>query len=323
MQAFERLETEFAEFIGFRPEQVVAVSSGTAALHVAIEALRLPPGSEVITGDFNMVAVPRAITMAGLTPVFVDCGDNLLMSLGMVPMGQYPETCIAVHIYGRGGLSYMDSLMTLYSNRGIAIIEDLAEAHGIRPHPLTDAAAFSFYSNKIIAGSEGGAVAFRDPEHAALARQLRCLGFTAKHDFMHVPRGHNYRMSNVHAELILDSLRKYPENLKARREIEAWYEAECPPELRMPPRDAPWVYDLKLPEGTQDECIGRLHAAGVMARYWFRPMSTQEEFCRCRVVGNGNAARLSRQGIYLPLTPGITREQVRKSFEIIREVAGG
>lgn len=322
MEAFEALENEWSGWCGI---ESVAVANGTAAIHLGIESLRLPHGSEIILSDLNMIACPRAIVLAGMVPVFVDCTDDLLIDTALLAdaMSEKTKAIMPVHIYGRR--CNMDAIAVVAAKHGLAVIEDLAEAHGVPVHPATDVAAWSAYRNKIICaeGAEGGAVAFRNPEHAALARQLRCLGFTAKHNFMHVPRGHNYRMSNVHAELVLSSLRAYPENLKRRREVEAWYDEECPQEWKMPPRDAPWVYDIFVPgmtETQQDELVEKLNFAGIMARYWFRPMSEQEEFMECRVVGNRNAARLSREGIYLPLHPGVTREQVRKSFEVIRGV---
>ena len=318
MQPYEQLETDFGKWAGV--DNVVACSSGTAALHLALEALQLPPGSEVIVPDFCMIAVPRAVVMAGLVPAFVDCNDRLLLdseSLGMATVEPYQAT-VCVHIYGRReDMDWIHSVTTSHH----AVIEDLAESHGINPHESTDAACWSFYKNKHIGGEEGGAVAFRDKRHADHARQLRSLGFTDKHDFHHIPRGHNYRLSNANASLILASLHLYRPNLMARRWIESCYEAECPVPWRMPRRDAPWVYDIRIPGLTgdrQDAIVAALNAAGIAARHAFKPMSEQLEFKACRVVGNGNAARLAREIIYLPLTPGqVTEEDVKRSFQII------
>lgn len=84
MEAYQRLEKEWAEFNGLDSAGMVACSSGTAALHLALEAFRLPPGSEVLVPDYTMVACPRAVAMAGLTPVFVDCDKRLLMDLQLL-----------------------------------------------------------------------------------------------------------------------------------------------------------------------------------------------------------------------------------------------
>lgn len=337
MEPYERLEAAWAEFNGLDPAGMVACSSGTAALHLALEALRLPSGSEVVTGDFNMVAVPRAIAAAGLTPVFLDVRDdlnfdpNLICQFTDCQLRPTFKAIVAVHIYGRQCDAFLcNSYARTY---GAVVVEDLAEAHGVRPHPESSAATWSFYANKIVAGQEGGTVWFRDPEHAALVRQLRCLGFTAAHDFRHIPRGWNHRMSNAHAELVLASLARYPENLARRREAEAWCEERCPAGWRMPPRDAPWVYDVRLPWGADNRVV--VHAlceAGVPARLAFWPMHRQEEFKECRFVRKhrddetimvGQSDVAANQIIYLPLTPGLlSRADVERAFEVMEGLAG-
>ena len=330
MEAFQRLEREFAAFNGLDPAGMVACSSGTSALHLAFEAMRLPAGSEVLVPDYNMVACPRAVTLAGLVPAFVDCDERLLMSMrhaGEAYRENETRAVLFVHIYGRryDVNRFAWAAVNHVEPPGIAIVEDLAEAHGVKPHLQTDAAAWSFYRNKIIAGEEGGAVWFRDPAHAALARELRTLGFTAAHDYTHTPRGHNYRLSNAHADLILDSLHHYPRNLAERRRLEAAYDRHCPAEWRMPPRQAPWVYDLRIPgmaRPQQIEVVRTLQAAGFSARFGFWPMSRQEEYQGCRVVGNGNAVRLASEVVYLPLTPGqVTEDGCQRAMEIIARIA--
>lgn len=322
MEAYQRLERDFARWA--RVQHVVGCSSGTAALHLALEALCLPGGSRVICPDFTMVACARAISLAGLTPVFVDCGDDLLLNPTLAEKAARDYDCralLAVHIYGR--CCDMAALHPLATKTDLLVIEDLAEAHGVAPHPNTDAAAWSFYRNKIVAGEEGGAVALRSPHVATLARQLRSLGFTDRHDFLHVPRGHNYRLSNAHASLILDSLANVAENLRRRRQIEQWYDAACPAEWRMPVRAVPWVYDVRIRGLTrqhQDEIVERLNAEGIAARRSFLPMSLQEEYQHERVVGRGVARRLAAEVFYLPIAGGTTPADVGRTFAVLREM---
>lgn len=324
-QPFELLEAEIADWMGYRPEQVVCCSSGTAAVHLALEALQLPPGSEVITGDFNMVAVPRAIVLAGLTPMFVDCDERLLMDVRMTREASYAtprlHTVVATHIYGRQ--VDMEYLHNYLRSENTFVVEDMAELHGVRPHGGTDAACWSFYRNKVVHGEEGGAVAFKNPDHATLARQLRCLGFTSAHDFDHVPRGHNYRMSNLHAEPIRSNLQEVEANLEQRREVEEWYDAACLPEWRMPPRDSVWVYDVRVPGLTRQRqrcVVARLVEAGIMARMSFLPMSAQREFKGCRTTSTAEAYSASEDVFYLPCDPGtVTEASCRRAFEVVRE----
>lgn len=308
MNPYEQLEIDWASFNDLDPRGMVACSSGTSALHLALEAMRLPQGSEVICPDFTMVAIPRAVTLAGLTPMFVDCDDTLNIDGGLlIKYATLDGATVIVHTYGR-------QYNWRFLPRG-ALIEDLAEAHGVKVHPSTDAACWSFYKNKIVAGEEGGAVWFRNPEHATLARQLRSLGFTDAHDYNHVPRGHNYRLSNIHASLVLDSLRRYEHNVKGRREQERLLDASCPTEWRMPERDAPWVYDLRIKgmTGTQQNAVVKhLNDMSIAARHAFKPMCDQQEYATCKMVAgdniNGTKSRLaSREVIYLPLTPNRPR----------------
>ena len=342
MEAHQRLEQKWAEFNGLDPVGMVACSSGTAALHLALEAFRLPPGSEVIVPDLTMIACPRAVTLAGLTPVFVDCDERLLMRLNaledcLAPLHDQalPTAIMLVFVYGRMPDWAKFQRMLTRQAPGRFIVEDLAEAHGIYPNKRTDAACWSFYRNKVVAGEEGGAVWFRNQKHAALARQLRTLGFTDAHDFWHVPRGHNYRMSNLHALCILgellqykneSSLPNYSRNLGERRLSELAYEVACPPEWRMPERQVPWVYDFRVPgmrSAQQDAVVRALQVAGFAARHCFKPCSEQEEYWGCRVVSGGRggsaAGVASQEVIYLPLFPAVSSAEAARAFDVVKK----
>lgn len=296
VEKHEELELKFGEWA--HEEHVVACSSGTAALHLALEALRLPPGGEVILPDFTMVACARAVTLAGLTPVFVDCKPDLTVDTKFLWNALTRRTCavMAVHVYGR--LCDMLEVHRFAARAGIPIVEDCAESHGAFHEVPTAARCWSFYRNKIVAGEEGGAVAFADRKDAELARKLRCLGFTEKHDYDHMPRGHNYRLAPSLASLVLQSLESVDSELVRRLESEAELNSMCPVANRMPFRDAPWVYDMLVDE--PDRAVETLNAAGIAARRAFKPMSSQEEYSRYRRFGIGRAYAASRSVLYLP-----------------------
>lgn len=325
MEPYAMLEREFAAWNMLDPAGMVACSSGTAALHLALESLEMPKGSEVLVPDFTMVACPRAVELAGMKPVFVDCNANdLTIDVDSVYQKSADgrndyAAAMFVHIYGRKQV-IPDTFPAWWQ------IEDLAEAHGIRPDPKTHVACWSFYKNKVVAGEEGGAVWFRNPEHAELARGLRSLGFTPLHDFNHIPRGHNYRLANSLAELIRHSLRCAPANIIARRAIEAMYESECPAEWRMPYRDVPWVYDIRIPgmgKKTQDAVIDALSQIGIAARHGFKPMTGQAEWKQTGPL-NPNALLASREVIYFPIQPGVTTlSAIRRGFQTVRGVLAG
>ena len=299
MQAFELLEKKFGDWI--ERENCGAVSSGTSALHIACEVYRatyLPGQASCFTNvkipEFTMVACPRAVAMAGLIPWFEDCDDSLLM----IPTeGEDQFSLImAVHIYGRK--------LDLSPYQNSPVIEDLAEGHGIAPNPRSFAACWSFYKNTIVRGEEGGIICFRDKEAADLARQLRSLGFDSNHNYSHIPRGVNARMSNLHAEPILDSLSRAKENLEIRAAQSAKYDALLPDEWRMPERDVHWVHDIRirgLSSPVQDLIVKECRRRGVEARHGFKPMSSQKEFSHWKP--ELNARKLSQEVIYLPLNP--------------------
>lgn len=333
MERYELLERRWAEWNNLNPAGMVACSSGTAALHLAFEALELPRGSHVVMSDYNMVACPRAAVMAGLTPVFVDCDWRLTIdphrTHEALPNHDGTATVLATHVYGRSGnIPDLINLWKVLENRKVRIVEDLAEAHGVKPQPCSSAACWSFYKNKVIGGEEGGAVWFCNPLRAKLARKLRCLGFTGAHDYTHVPRGHNYRLANCLAEKILVSLDQVDENLKKRREIEAMHDQRCPPAWRMPERQVPWVYDLRVPgmdAETQTDVVMALRDVNIQARHGFKPMTWQREFYDPTTKEVTKAGRAATEVIYLPLSPDWYdhREQhVSRCWDIInREIS--
>jgi dTDP-4-amino-4,6-dideoxygalactose transaminase len=160
VEPYQQFERDFGAWAGV--SNVVGCSSGTAALHLALESLKLPPGSSVLVPDYTMVACARAVTLAGLTPVFVDCGDDLLMRPDLLHGGAgFPLTTsaiMAVHVYGRR--CDMGRVAEFAEVNGLAVIEDLAEAHGVKPHSFTDAAYGRFYKQQdnCRRGGRGGRV---------------------------------------------------------------------------------------------------------------------------------------------------------------------
>lgn len=328
MEAVLELEKCWGKWAGV--ENVVACASGSAALHLALEALRLPPGSGVLCPDYTLVAIPRACALAGLVPVFVDVAPD---DLNIDP-DKIDEACsaadipvsavIAVHTYGRR--ARMDEVAALADKYGLAVVEDAAEAHGVPTHPRTDAYAVSHYRNKCVHGEEGGSVAFRRTAHADLARELRCLGFTADHDYRSVPRGWNYRLADSLARLVLDSLEHADLNLARRRQIEGWYDRHCPEAWRMPPRQSVWVYDVRLPGLTRERqgvMVRALNAAGIAARHGFFPLSLQEEYRGGRRPPCPVARRAAGEVFYLPADPRTaTEEAAARAFEVLRRLAG-
>lgn len=324
LESYERLEVEWASFNGLRSERMVACSSGTAALHLALEALQLSPGSKVVVPDFTMVACARAVTLAGLTPVFADVNPTTLTldpaSLLQVynAHGVSVAAVMPVHAYGR--VCDMDGILRVASEKDLYVIEDLAEAHGVRPNVSSDAACWSFYKNKIVGGEEGGAVYTPYERLSDLARCLRCLGFTPTHDFYHAPRGHNYRLANCLADLVRARIKTANLMIRRRREIEAQYDLTMPAECKMPPRDVVWVYDFAVPEDAQQQVYQDLQSQGVPVRYGFKRMTRQPEYLDM-TIDNPGSEKASRCVLYFPIDPLRDRpSQINKATSIVKSV---
>lgn len=328
VQPFEQFEWELGQWVN-RGSNVVACSSGTAALHLALETLSLPPGTKVIVPNLTMVACARAVTLAGLEPVFVDCDKDMLMNVDLLKHTNSKDihAIMAVHIYGRR--CNMEAIHQYAAQIGAVVIEDMAEAHGVKPHTLTHAACYSFYKNKIVAGEEGGAIVFNEVNQLSgswvrTAKSLRSLGFNDNHDFDHIPRGHNYRMSNAHATLCLDGLRGYHGQLAVRWAQYEWFNATCPNAWKLPRPRAPWVYDFRISGLTSDKqtaIVRRLNISGIAARHCFKPMSNQVEYAMCsRYVSEPESTcdRMSREVIYLPLKSNVELNG-EKIFKVIQD----
>lgn len=303
-EAYEQLEDAFAEKYDTH-KGAVACSSGSSALLLALQALRLPPGSEVIVPTFTMVACARAVRLAGLIPVFVDSDNDGLMDWRQVKHAISGDTSaiMPVHIYGQ---QYpIGALGDVIYNKGIAIVEDLAEAHGIPPSWESAAVCWSFYKNKIVASEEGGMVSFKNGKHAELARQLRNHGFTPAHDFKHVPGGWNHRLANCLAVKALESFKQLRNSLSHRghrwfitqKFLPGWF----PPKVH-------WVYVVK----GDPKLVKDLNSYGIQARHLFYPLHLQEEFKDYRYFGSDVALGLYNTHFYVPLNLSLAElEMVR------------
>jgi dTDP-4-amino-4,6-dideoxygalactose transaminase len=271
----------------------------------------------VIIPEFTFISCARAVTLAGLIPVSIDCGDDLLLDCSILEKTDMTDVVavMAVHVYGRR--CDMDRIHALASQHKLAVIEDCSEAHGIKLHPKTDAFCWSFYANKVIAGEEGGMISFRRPESAAHARLLRSNGTYSSGEYQHHPRGMNYRLSNTNAELILESLNRFVRESELRAVVAGWYDIFVPLEWHMPTREVNWVYDVLLPETVDmyDVC-NQLRKAGLDCRPGFKPISQQAEY-----LGDYlglNAYRLSNRIMALPIHPRMDMPYVHNTVEMLR-----
>lgn len=222
-----RFEEEFAAFCGTR--HAVATNNGTTALHLALLAVGVRPGDEVVVPTLTYIASANAVTYCGATPVFVDVDPSTLaLDPAAVARALTPRTraVMPVHLYGRP--ADMTALRAVVAGTGIALVEDAAEAHGARvgDRPvgsLGDVGTFSFFGNKIITTGEGGAVTTDDDETAARLRLLRGQGMDPQRRYWFPVVGFNYRMTNMAAAVGCAQLERVDSMLADRRRIARRY----------------------------------------------------------------------------------------------------
>lgn len=226
-QMVERFERAFAEWVGV--DHAVAVSSGTTALHLALLAIGVGPGDEVIVPDLTFVATANAVRYCGAVPVLVDVSATdwtIDVARAEMAITERTKAIIPVHLYGY--LADMDRLRLVADRHGIVLIEDAAEAHGAlyrgrMAGSLGDIGCFSFYGNKIMTCGEGGMVTTDDAEVADLVRRLRGQGMDPERRYWHDIVGYNYRMTEMQAAIGLAQVEKANQLVSARRNVAEWY----------------------------------------------------------------------------------------------------
>lgn len=306
MQPYERLEVEYAKHT--KVDHACVTNTGTAALHLAIEALELPYDTEIIVPQFTMYASGLAVYYARLKPIFIDCDENLLINLDEVEKwcAKSPKTRVLMvtHVYGR--LVDMDRVMDIAQKYDLRVIEDACEAQGATwygdPIGSFDIGCFSFYRNKIIHAEEGGIITSNDKELIEKARDMRSMSFGETHDYYHKRIGFNYRCTNSQAEMALKSLEHVEYNLAARKNICGIWNKKVPVIYRRPDnRESVWVYDMR--HKNADAVVKRLKELDIPARHSFKPLSLQPLFKSAGWRSSEMAAKMSQEVFYVNVHP--------------------
>jgi perosamine synthetase len=282
-----RFEREFADFCGTR--HAVAVANGTVAIHVALVALGVEPGDEVIVPSLTYIATANAVRYTGATPVFVDvdpgtwCLDPAAVQAAVTPR---TKGIIAVDLYGHP--ADMDALSAVAKRHGLWLVEDAAEAHGARYRgrpagSLGTIGTFSFYGNKIMTSGEGGAVTVDDDQLDELVRLYRGQGVDPNRRYWFSVIGYNYRLTNVACALLCAQLERADELLAGRRRVFDAYAAALDgiegigfqpvAPWAMP---APWLYCITVDQAvygrSRDELMAALAESGIDTRPFFYPI---------------------------------------------------
>jgi perosamine synthetase len=334
----KRFEDEFAKSVGRK--YAVAVANGTAALDIAVDALGIGHGDEVIMPTFTIISCINQIVRAGGLPVLVD-SDTITwnMDVNQVEGKITPRTkaIMAVHIYGLP--VDMTPLIGLAKKYGLKIIEDAAQAIGqtYNGQPcgsFGEVSTFSFYPNKHITTGEGGMVVTDDYELAEQARSLRNLCFQPTKRFVHEHLGWNYRMTNMQAALGLAQLERLGESVKQKREIGRQYNELLEPSssIQLPHKKTSyadniyWVFGLVLDRYmgfNAEDVMRRLAEKGIGTRPFFCPMHMQPVLRRMGLFEGEHypvAENLYQYGFYIPSGLALTKIQIECAAQAVREV---
>jgi len=333
VDAFER---EFAAAVGV--PYAVALSSGTAALHLALLVSGVGPGDEVLTSTFTFSATVNAITYVGARPVFIDSERRSWnMDPGLVVeeldacvrRGHPPKAVLAVDLYGQ--CADFEPIRAACLRHGVVLIEDAAEAlgasyQGQSAGTFGDLAAYSINGNKIITTSGGGMLVSSRRDWIDLARQLSTQARDPAPHYQHSRIGYNYRLSNLLAAVGRGQLRLLPDRVAARRATNQAYREqlghlpgiEFAPEARFG-RATFWLTCLAIdPDrfgATREDIRVHLEKQDIEARPVWKPMHLQPVFAGCRVRGGAVAEELFAKGLCLPSGSSLTHADRQKVIE--------
>jgi dTDP-4-amino-4,6-dideoxygalactose transaminase len=341
VDAFER---ELAAYAG--TGHAAALSSGTAALHLALLLLGVGPGDDVVVPTLTFVATANAATYVGARPVLVDCDpatwciDPQLLADELkrrAARNQLPAVVLPVDLYGQ--CADYDTILDICERYEVPVVEEAAEAvgasyRGRHAGSFGVMGVFSFNGNKIMTTSGGGALLSDDAEHIERARHLATQAREPAAHYEHATLGFNYRMSNLLAAVGRGQLRSLPAKIEQRRRIKQRYRDELGdlPGVDFMP-DAPygeptnWLTVLTLdpvhaaatPEGVRQ----RLEADDIEARPSWKPMHLQPLFASAPTVGGAVAERIFTTGLCLPSGSSLDDDDQSRVIAVVRDVLGG
>ncbi len=332
-------EAEFAATVGAR--HAVALSSGSAGLHLALLHHGIGPGDLVATSTLTFAATAFAIAQAGATPVFIDAdADSWNLDPGLLAdwlatqgrAGRLPRAILPVHLYGQS--ADMASILGAADRWSVPVIEDAAEAlgssyRGRAPGTLGTCGIWSFNGNKIITTSGGGMLATDDTALATHVRKLATQAREPAPHYEHREIGFNYRLSNISAAIGVAQLRSLEERVQARRRIFQRYQAGLSDldAIRFAP-EMPWgrhtrwltccLIDPARSAADREQVRRLLEAENIEARPVWKPMHEQPVFAGATVVGGEVASGLFRDGLCLPSGSAMTDADVDRVVEIVR-----
>ncbi|HRY52908.1 MAG TPA: DegT/DnrJ/EryC1/StrS family aminotransferase [Candidatus Portnoybacteria bacterium] len=321
-------EKAFAKKFGVK--YAVAVNSGGSALFLALWALGIKKGDEIIVPTFTMVATANAVVQCGAKPVFVDCEENGNIDVKKIEekITKKTKAIIPVHIYGHP--CDMDEIMAIAKKHKLFVIEDTAEAHGaLYKNKLAgtfgDMGCFSFYANKVMTTGEGGMIITNNAALYKKLIKLKAYYFHDKRHFWHEQQAWNLRMSALEASLGLAQLERLNELVSLRRENARYYTDKLQglkdylvfPSEKKGAKSVFWMYGLVLKKGNRDKLMKFLEKNGVETRTYFFPMNWQPIYKETEPYPV--ADRLGRNGLYLPSSSHLTKAEKDRIIGLVKK----
>ena len=323
-----KFEESFSKYCGVK--YGVAVSNGTTALHLALVALGIGTGDEVIVPDITFAATINAVLYTGARPVIVDIEkDSWCISPEEIEKAITDKTkaIIPVHIYGQP--CDMDSIGKIAQKYNLYIVEDCAEAHGAewnhkKVGSFGNIACFSFFGNKVITTGEGGMCITDDQKLSEKMRILRDHGMSKEKRYYHEHVGFNYRMTNLQAAIGTAQVERIDKILSWRKNLEEQYRKRLSKvkgiilqQNNLPKRQKiAWLVSILVAEGERDSVIDTLKENKIDVRPFFIPLSEMDIYSKyakkCIV-----SKKISKMGINLPTTAEVNIDIVEKIVKII------
>ncbi|MGR3303538.1 MAG: DegT/DnrJ/EryC1/StrS family aminotransferase [Candidatus Scalindua sp.] len=337
----DAFEKEFAALIGSK--YAVALSSGSAAIHLALILLNVQRDDEVICSSFTFSATANPIVYQGATPIFVD-SENATWNMDVrflaeaiqdrIKKGKTPKAIILVHLYGQS--ADIDPILKLCNEYDIPVIEDAAESVGAyykgrHTGILGKFGVFSFNGNKIITTSTGGMLVSGDVDLIQKARFLATQARDPAPHYQHSHIGYNYRLSNVLAGIGRGQLRVLEERVKSRRTNFEFYKEELGnlPGVQFMPeaefgRSNRWLTCLTIDPSefgaTREDVRLALESENIEARPVWKPLHLQPVFKDCPYYGTGVSEEIFDKGLCLPSGSNLNGQDLQRVVKVIRQV---
>ncbi len=329
-------ENQITSYIGM--DHAVALSSGTAAIHLALIMMGVERGDEVLCSSFTFCGSCNPIVYQGATPVFIDsesdtwnmCPETLEKAIEdrIKQTNKKPKAMIVVHLYGMP--AKMDQILEISQKYDIPIIEDAAEAlgsvyNGQMLGSFGDIGILSFNGNKIITTSGGGMLVTNTKKYVEKARFLATQARDDAAYYQHTELGYNYRMSNICAAIGVGQMKTFEQIVDKTRVIHSWYKEQLQNGILLDEQSDVfqsnhWLNCILLPEGKSEQIRLALEEENIESRPLWKPMHLQPLFKDAPFYGTGVAEKLFDTGLCLPSGVGMSESDVKRVTDVINKL---